>query len=159
MGNIAGYPTVALPELQNKTNLNVESDVQKLGCSWSIESNTTTVLPQFQNETNIDAQIDINDINKVTIYSDALLDQQMGSWFAAMIGIVGIFMCPLGGWLGGVLGRRKLILLTAPIMVIGWAILGTAETTTVLFCGRILTVIPIMLQVGQPGKNEYSLIE
>ena len=28
MGNIAGYPTVALPELQNKTNLDVESDVQ-----------------------------------------------------------------------------------------------------------------------------------
>ena len=159
MGNIAGYPTVALPELQNKTNLDVESDVQKFSCSWSIEKNTT-VLPQFQNETNIDAQIDgINDINKVTIYSDALLDEQMGSWFAAMIGIVGIFMCPLGGWLGGVLGRRKLILLTAPIMVIGWAILGMAETTTVLFCGRILTVIPIMLQVGQPGKIKHLLIE
>ena len=44
----------------------------------------TKALTQLKNETNIELQ----------------MDENLGSWFAASFWIAGIFLCPLGGWLG-----------------------------------------------------------
>ena len=64
---------------------------------------------------------------------------------------MGIFTCPLGGWLGGYLGRKKMMLLTSPVIFAGWAILGTANNRILLFFGRLLSSTAQMLQLSSPG--------
>ena len=107
-------------------------------CAGNIVAYPTRALPELQsNETNIEIQ----------------LDEQMGSWFASSFWWCGIFMCSFGGYLGGILGRRKLILLTVPILIYGWAEIGTAENRISLFKGRILSTCALTCQVGAPGRS------
>ena len=65
-------------------------------------------MERLKNETNTDIQ----------------LDDESGSWFASLLWLLGILGCPLGGYMAGVFGRRRLIICTAPIGIVGWAILG-----------------------------------
>ena len=100
---------------------------------------TTTALPQLQNE--------------IITHKDVILNEKMGSWFASIGFIIGIFINPLGGWLGGYFGRKKIIQLTVPFAIVGWIILGTAENRISLFSGRIITSIALMCQMSAPCKT------
>ena len=53
--------------------------------------------------------------------------------------MVGIFSAPFGGILSGWLGRRKLIIFAAPIVVCGWMVIGLAQNKEMLYAGRIMT--------------------
>ena len=97
----------------------------------------TKALLQLKNETNVDLQ----------------MDDYLGSWFAASFWIAGIFWCPLGGWLGGLLGRRKIILLTAPLVLAGWAVLATASNITSLFFGRMISAMAVTCHMSSVGKD------
>ena len=105
MGALAGYPTAALPQLQNET------------------------------------------------YAEIQMDQYLGSWFASSFWIAGIFLCPLGGYFGGLVGRRKIILLTSPLVFTGWAILGSAKNTTWLFVGRMISAMAVTCSLSSVGNK------
>ena len=61
-------------------------------------------------------------------------------------------MTPLGGYIGGLIGRRKIILLTHPGALTGWIIMATSENIPMLFFGRMLTAISIYLHISSVGK-------
>lgn len=105
LGNLEGYATKALPQLQNDTNTNIR------------------------------------------------MDEDTGSWFASVFWITGIFACPLGGWLGDCIGRRKIIFLANPIIIAGLAILGSAQTKTTVFFGPILAKMFAELQSPNIGNS------
>merc|ERR1711962_1345989 len=65
------------------------------------------------------------------------MDEYMGSWFATIFWICGIF-APTGGSLSSWLGRRKLILFSSPLVAIGWLIIGIAQNRAMIFIGRAL---------------------
>ena len=69
---------------------------------------TTFAVERLKNETNTNIQS----------------NDESGSWFASLLWLLGILGWPLGGYLAGVFGRRRLIISTAPIGIVGWAILG-----------------------------------
>ena len=100
----------------------------------------TTALPQLQDE--------------LLTLNEVLLNEETGSWFVSIGLLMGIFTCPLGGWLGGYLGRKKIMLLTSPVIFAGWAIVGTADNRILLFFGRILSSIAQMCQISSPGNRE-----
>ena len=95
----------------------------------------TTALPQLQNETDVNIQ----------------LDEDLGSWFVATFWISGIVTCTLGGWLGGYLGRRKTMILAAPVVLSGFAILGSAKSIAFLFLGRILVSTALSCSTTSSG--------
>ena len=74
-----------------------------MSLSWlslgSMVGYTTTALYQLKNEDN----------------KNVRMDDELGSWFAASFWLGGILACSFGGYLGGILGRRKLIIFTSPI--------------------------------------------
>ena len=111
----------------------------------TIIGHTTQALPQLyiRNETN-------NTANK-----DLKINEYEGSWFASAFWVCGIICCPLGGWLGGYFGRRKIILLMSPLLFIAWAVLGSAQNIALLFLGRMLSAIALSIQLHVPGKASF----
>ena len=62
-----------------------------------------------------------------------------GSLFASLFWMVGLICSPTGGFLSGWLGRRKIIMFTAPLIAIGWIVIGFAQNKIMLYLGRIIT--------------------
>ena len=83
----------------------------------------TIALPQLLEETNLNVQ----------------MDENMGSWFASVLWICGLFSSPSGGILSGKLGRRSIILYCTPFVLLGWVLMGLAHNTFMLFSARIIT--------------------
>ena len=67
------------------------------------------------------------------------MDDYEGSLFASLFWMVGVICSPMGGFLSGWLGRRKIILLTTPLVAIGWIIIGFANNKLMLYLGRIIS--------------------
>lgn len=84
---------------------------------------STTALPQWKSEKNIALNLDDNEC----------------SFFASLFWIVGIICSPIGGILSGWLGRRKIVILSAPVVASGWLIIGLAQSKNMLYAGRIIT--------------------
>ena len=91
-------------------------------------------------------------INFLLSFFPLIIDEKLGSWFAATYLLSGILMTPLGGYIGGLIGRRKIILLTHPGALIGWIITATSENIPMLFFGRMLTAISLYLHISSVGK-------
>ena len=83
----------------------------------------TIALPQLSKEQNSSLQF----------------SEDSGSWFASIQWICGFLFAPFGGALSGKLGRRKMILIFLPLVLIGWLIIGFAQNRLLLFLGRIIT--------------------
>ena len=83
----------------------------------------TNALQQWKNETNLDVR----------------LDDGEGSLFASLFWMVGVICSPVGGFLSGWLGRRKIVILTAPLLVCGWLLIGFSQNKMMLYVGRIIT--------------------
>ena len=145
LGVAIGYATTAVPQMTIQT---IKSTSLKL-------QNLTNL-----NYENYEYETLKNDNFTTTEEEDLYISNDLGSWFAAAFFLCGIFMSPLGGWLGGVFGRRKLILLSAPMAVVGFCLIGTAINVEMLFIGRILACIGVALHIGMPGKfflnSEYD---
>ena len=86
-----------------------------------------------------------------------IIDEELGSWFAAAYLLSGIPMTPLGGYIGGLIGRRKIILLTHPGALTGWIIMATSENIPMLFFGRMLTAISICLHISSVGEFYHAI--
>ena len=95
----------------------------------------TKALPQMATETNLAVQ----------------LNQYEGSWFAALFWISGIVFSPLGGALSGHLGRKRVILVTSPLVALGWLVIGLATNKTMLYIGRAMTAIFLRLHMSSVG--------
>ena len=90
----------------------------------------TKAIKQWKNETNIEVN----------------LDDYEGSLFASLFWMVGVFCAPIGGFLSGWLGRKKIVIVAAPMVTCGWLIISLAQNKTMLYVGRIVTA----------GRNPFS---
>ena len=79
----------------------------------------TIALPQLSEESDTNLRITENE----------------GSWFATILWISGFIFAPFGGALSGKLGRRKMVLIFLPLVLIAWLILGFAQNGLMLFLG------------------------
>lgn len=84
------------------------------------------------------------------------LDEYYGSWFAALFLICGFVFCPMGGSLSGLFGRRKMILIMNPVLIIGLAITGFAQNKAMLFLGNTL---PQRLKLSALQSGDKSEVE
>ena len=89
----------------------------------------TETLPQLQCQ-----------LNHTDVFYDCkpLLDEDSGSWWASLEFLSGVFLCPLGGILSGKIGRRMTLLVTTPLLIVGFSILAISRTTAFVFIGWIL---------------------
>ena len=83
----------------------------------------TIALPQWKNETNLEFR----------------LDNREGSLFASLDWLAGVITTPIGGFLSGLLGRRKIFLITAPICICSWFMIGYAQSKIMLYVARIMS--------------------
>ena len=113
LGNIIGFPTIALPVLmKNQT-----------------ESNETSFMDQ-------------------TVF----LNEEEGSAFVYLYPLTGMIMCTIGGMLSGKYGRKTIILISAPLIGIGWLLIGLAQEKIMLFCGRLIVSIFALLYTSSVGR-------
>ena len=70
---------------------------------------------------------------QMILHSKVKLDDYEGSLFASLFWMVGVICSPTGGFLSSWLGRRKIILLTTPLVAIGWIIIGFANNKLMLY--------------------------
>ena len=80
-------------------------------------------MPQWRNETNVEVN----------------LDAEEGSLFASLFYMVAAISNPIGGILAGAYGRRKTVILMAPLEAIGWLLIGFAQNKLMLYFGRIIS--------------------
>ena len=83
----------------------------------------TIALPKWKHETDIKVNLDANE----------------GSLFVSLYWILGIIFSPIGGILSGWLGRRKMVVIAAPLAVCGWLIIAMAKNKIMIYIGGIIT--------------------
>merc|ERR1719394_1200833 len=96
------------------------------------------------------------------------LNEKEGSSFAAMLSLCGVIFSPLGGIFSGWLGRKNIILFTAPLVSCGWLIIALAQNKAMLFIGNILisaictgqaaTVMPYISETVHPSLRGSLVI-
>ena len=55
--------------------------------------------------------------------------------------LIAILLCPLGGLLANIIGRRLCLVVFAINFLVGWALIALSGCIPVLFVGRFLTVV------------------
>ena len=103
----------------------------------------TIALPQLLNESDPNVQ----------------MDQNLGSWFASILWICGLFLAPLGGILSGKLGRRTVILYFSPLVLLGWILMGVAYNNFMIFTARIITTSCVYIFVSSLGVYISETVE
>ena len=103
----------------------------------------TETLPQLQ------CQMNHTD---VSYDCEPLLDEDSGSWWASLEFLSGVFLCPLGGFLSGKIGRRMTLLVTTPLLIVGFSILAISKTTAFVFIGWILCSSTVNMNFSSAGK-------
>ena len=103
----------------------------------------TIALPQLLNESDPNVQ----------------MDQNLGSWFASILWICGLFLAPLGGILSGKLGRRTVILYFSPLVLLGWILMGVAYNHFMIFTARITTTSCVYIFVSSLGVYISETVE
>ena len=101
----------------------------------------TKALPQLRNETD----------------PNVAMDEDLGSWYAASFWMTGVVFTPLGGVMSGWLGRRKILLLSAPLVFLGWLITAAASNIVLLFCGRLISSFSAALHMSSVGKYSKKI--
>ena len=96
---------------------------------------TTTALPKWKNETDIEVNLDDNE----------------GSIFASLYWMLGVICAPIGGILSGWLGRRKMVIIAAPLVACGWLIIALAKNKIMLYSGGVIIS-------GIKEQNVYYLL-
>ena len=107
---------------------------------------TTVALPQLQKN---DSILDPNNTKNMDIY----LNDEQASWVAAIPLITGIPITPFGGLLGGLVGRRNIMLYTHPFVIIGLIVVANAPSFAVILIGRMIISAGICSHVSSVGKN------
>ena len=80
------------------------------------------------------------------------LNENEGSWFAALAFTSGIIFTPLGGAISGWLGRKKTLMVFSPIVSLGWILIAVSRAKYGLFMGRILTSVATYAMLATPSK-------
>ena len=68
---------------------------------------------------------------------------------------IGIPFTPVGGLLGGILGRRKIILFCQPFGLLSWLIMANAQNVSTLLIARFLSSVAICCQAS-PGNYRIN---
>ena len=77
---------------------------------------------------------------KNEINTEMRLDDNESSIFVSILWMAGIICSPLGGILSCWLGRKKVVMIAAPFVAVGWLVIGFAQNKVMLlYIGRILS--------------------
>ena len=79
------------------------------------------------------------------------LNDNEGSWFAALAFTCGIIFTPFGGLIAGTLGRKKTLMMFSPMVSIGWLLIASSNSKIMLFLGRISTSIATYSMLATPN--------
>ena len=80
------------------------------------------------------------------------LNEEEGSAFVYLYPLTGMIMCTIGGMLSGKYGRKTIILISAPLIGIGWLLIGLAQEKIMLFSGRLIVSTFALLYTSSVGK-------
>ena len=69
-----------------------------------------------------------------------------------MLTLCAVCLCPLGGMLSNLIGRRQCFILFTSIGTIGWITVALSPNRETLFVGRFLTVIGCRCITPSVGK-------
>ena len=75
------------------------------------------------------------------------LNENEASSFATVFWLTGIICAPVGGVLSGLFGRKKWLMLTAPVGACGWLLIGLAQNKIMLFFGYFIAASSYISQV------------
>lgn len=78
-------------------------------------------------------------------------DQDDSTWFASMFHVTGVILTTPGGILSGKFGRKKIILFSLPFLMIGWLLIGFAQSVSMIFFGRLMTCAFVCLYMSSIG--------
>ena len=87
-----------------------------------------------------------------------ILDVASGSWFAALELFTGVFLCPLGGFLSGKIGRRMTLLVTTPMLIVGFGMLAASRQIAFVFIGWILCASCVNMNFSSAGKSNSNFL-
>ena len=77
---------------------------------------------------------------KNEINTEMRLDANESSIFVSILWMAGIICSPLGDVLSCWLGRKKVVMIAAPFVAVGWLVIGFAQNKVMLlYIGRILS--------------------
>ena len=110
----------------------------------------TETLPQLQ------CVITHNDVMNETC--KPVLDEEAGSWFASLEFLTGVFLCPLGGFLSGKIGRRMTLIVTSPMLIVGFSILAASRNVALVFIGWILCTSCVNMNFSSAGKSNSNFL-
>ena len=65
--------------------------------------------------------------------------------------VASAFVLVPGGIFSSMIGRRKIILVSVPFVIIGWLLIGFAQNVIMLLAGRILTCIFVCFYMLSTG--------
>ena len=73
------------------------------------------------------------------LYEENLLDEAMASWFASSLVLGQIIGTLLGAWLANKIGRKKSLISSGFLSIIGWLLLAGGQYEWMLILGRVWT--------------------
>ena len=73
------------------------------------------------------------------LYEENLLDEAMASWFASSLVLGQIIGTLLGAWLANKIGRKKSLICSGFLSIIGWLLLAGGQYEWMLILGRVWT--------------------
>ena len=114
----------------------------------TVSAYVTETLPQLQCK-NVSSDVFDNCI--------PYLDDESGSWFASTEYITGMFLCPIGGILSGKIGRKSTLLVTTPLIIVGFIVLALAKSTALIFIGWMLCTMSVNLNFSSAGNFHYHV--
>ena len=69
-----------------------------------------------------------------------------------------MFLCPIGGILSGKIGRKSTLLVTTPLIIVGFIILALARSTALIFIGWMMCTMSVNLNFSSAGNFHYHRI-
>ena len=115
------------------------------------ESNNINFL--YQNESTDRNIVDHTEFIGTSLLDNTVyLNEEEASAFVYLYPLTGMVMCTIGGMLSGKYGRRTIILTSAPLIGIGWLLIGLAQEKIMLFCGRLIVSIFALLYTSSVGR-------
>ena len=89
---------------------------------------------------------------------DLKLNENQASWFASIDLFLFMVFTPLGGLISGWIGRKKILMLSSPFVIIGWVLIANHTFAGwMLFTGRIVTSIAIAVMLSSSSIGIVQL--
>ena len=80
------------------------------------------------------------------------LSANQASWFASIDLFLVMIFSPIGGLISGWIGRKKILMISSPFVIIGWVMIAHQTSAEwMLFTGRIVSSIGVAIMLATPS--------